>query len=168
MAGRFRDWGYRDGRPSDARFYRPAGLALAADGTIIVADCANNRIRSVSPQGTMLSTQPNTTQPLRCDHSGGQRQAGQQRRASIRGLLHRAAGSGDWPQRPFDGDRHERATVQHICPRFPLCAYCLSMSLIIKDVPLIFLRIILAILSLDFRLGVNCGDRIRGSGGFAR
>jgi DNA-binding beta-propeller fold protein YncE len=37
-----------DGPSGSAKFFRPRGLAIAADGTIYVADTGNNRIRAIS------------------------------------------------------------------------------------------------------------------------
>jgi sugar lactone lactonase YvrE len=44
--------GTNDGTSSDARFYRPAGLALDAAGNIYVSDLLNHTIRKVAPAGT--------------------------------------------------------------------------------------------------------------------
>ena len=41
--------GFADGKGGDARFYAPTGLALRPNGTLLVADAGNHRIRSVSP-----------------------------------------------------------------------------------------------------------------------
>ncbi len=43
--------GYRDGPALQARFGRPNGLLLDADGNILVADLDNNCIRKISPDG---------------------------------------------------------------------------------------------------------------------
>ncbi|WP_017259344.1 hypothetical protein [Pedobacter arcticus] len=40
--------GFLDGKGSDAKFYNPAGLCIAKDGTIYVADVSNNKIRKLS------------------------------------------------------------------------------------------------------------------------
>jgi len=42
-----------DGLGSAARFSEPSGLALAADGTLLVADSKNHAIRRVSPEGAV-------------------------------------------------------------------------------------------------------------------
>lgn len=47
--------GYTDGPAAQARFSAPSGLALGGDGTIYVADTANNAIRRIDPDG-MVST----------------------------------------------------------------------------------------------------------------
>lgn len=45
--------GYRDGPAAQARFHAPAGLAVDARGRIVVADTYNDRIRVISPDGTV-------------------------------------------------------------------------------------------------------------------
>ena len=44
---------YSDGAASSAAFSAPAALAVGPSGLIYVADCGNNRIRTVSPSGTV-------------------------------------------------------------------------------------------------------------------
>lgn len=41
-------YGFADGPGASARFYRPTGLALGADGTLYVADAENHRIRTIT------------------------------------------------------------------------------------------------------------------------
>lgn len=53
VAGQVGQRGSADGPPEDARFEKPQGLALAADGTIYVADCYNDMIRVIAPNGTV-------------------------------------------------------------------------------------------------------------------
>ena len=43
--------GLVDGAVADARFCAPSDVALAADGTIYVADTGNNAIRAISVDG---------------------------------------------------------------------------------------------------------------------
>ncbi|MDB5267951.1 MAG: hypothetical protein JWP58_991 [Hymenobacter sp.] len=45
--------GSADGPGPAARFYHPAGLAVAADGTLYVADGENHTIRKIMPDGTV-------------------------------------------------------------------------------------------------------------------
>ena len=55
LAGLNEDWGARDGLGPAARFNGPVGLALAADGALIVADSLNHALRRVTAAG-MVST----------------------------------------------------------------------------------------------------------------
>jgi len=48
--------GYADGPGSSARFRWPLGLAVAADGTLLVADSVNNCIRAVAPDAAHTVT----------------------------------------------------------------------------------------------------------------
>jgi sugar lactone lactonase YvrE len=45
--------GFADGAAADARFNWPAGVAIDAEGNIIVADSGNDCIRKVTPDGTV-------------------------------------------------------------------------------------------------------------------
>ena len=47
--------GFADGKPSEARFNNPTGLAIAPDGTIYVADRNNHRIRAILPAGEVIT-----------------------------------------------------------------------------------------------------------------
>jgi RHS repeat-associated protein len=47
--------GFADGPSAQARFREPAGLAVAPDDSIYVADAGNNRIRRVAPDGTVTT-----------------------------------------------------------------------------------------------------------------
>ncbi len=47
--------GLRDGAGKDAEFHSPAGIALAADGTLYVADTLNHRIRKIDASGTVTT-----------------------------------------------------------------------------------------------------------------
>lgn len=49
LAGGLR--GFADGLATSARFDTPSGLALGADGTLYIADTANNAIRRMTPDG---------------------------------------------------------------------------------------------------------------------
>jgi sugar lactone lactonase YvrE len=51
LAGRTGEPGYFDGPAPLARFRFPAGLAVMADGTAVVADFGNNAVREVPPDG---------------------------------------------------------------------------------------------------------------------
>jgi streptogramin lyase len=45
--------GLVDGTRGDARFFGPIGVAVAADGTVFVADTYNDRLRAIAPDGTV-------------------------------------------------------------------------------------------------------------------
>lgn len=45
--------GYTDGESKDARFNTPRGLAVASDGSLLVADTNNHRLRRVSLYGAV-------------------------------------------------------------------------------------------------------------------
>jgi sugar lactone lactonase YvrE len=47
--------GYVDGKGTTARFNQPAGIAIAADGTLFVTDWGNNRIRKIAMDGTVTT-----------------------------------------------------------------------------------------------------------------
>lgn len=47
--------GYADGKPFEARFNNPTGLAVAASGTIYVCDRNNHRIRAISRAGAVIT-----------------------------------------------------------------------------------------------------------------
>lgn len=47
--------GYLDGIGTGAQFYGPAGVALAADGTLYVADRMNHRIRKITSDGAVTT-----------------------------------------------------------------------------------------------------------------
>jgi sugar lactone lactonase YvrE len=53
VAGLARNYGGADGTNSQARFKRPAGLALDATTNLYVADSLNHTIRKITPDGTV-------------------------------------------------------------------------------------------------------------------
>jgi DNA-binding beta-propeller fold protein YncE len=55
LAGSENESGFEDGNGAEARFTRPAGLALAEDGTLYVADYGNYAVRAVSPEGAVTT-----------------------------------------------------------------------------------------------------------------
>jgi DNA-binding beta-propeller fold protein YncE len=54
FAGAFES-GSADGPGSQARFSRPAGIAVARDGTVFVADAGNHDIRRIAPDGRVTT-----------------------------------------------------------------------------------------------------------------
>ena len=46
-------YGYVDGPGQTARFYSPADLALAQDGSVLVVDYGNRRVRRIDPEGVV-------------------------------------------------------------------------------------------------------------------
>lgn len=54
-AGAAQQAGTTDGNGSNARFNNPLGLAADASGTLYVADCSNNTVRSVSPTQDVIT-----------------------------------------------------------------------------------------------------------------
>jgi sugar lactone lactonase YvrE len=47
--------GFRDGRGAEARFDTPCGIAVDTDGSLLVADTGNHRIRRVTPDGEVTT-----------------------------------------------------------------------------------------------------------------
>jgi sugar lactone lactonase YvrE len=45
--------GFADGQGKDALFYGPSALTVSPDGSIVVADSLNHRIRAIEPDGTV-------------------------------------------------------------------------------------------------------------------
>jgi hypothetical protein len=56
--------GYRDGRPGDALFAAPTGLALAQNGDVAIADAGNRRIRMVPSFDRRRALDEPSTPPL--------------------------------------------------------------------------------------------------------
>jgi sugar lactone lactonase YvrE len=52
IAGLAGIWGSTDGTNSNARFYQPQGICVAASGDIFVGDSGNQTLRKISPAGT--------------------------------------------------------------------------------------------------------------------
>ena len=51
--------GFKDGAAAEAQFKRPYSVAVTADGTVLVADSSNQRIRSIARTGgAALPTAP--------------------------------------------------------------------------------------------------------------
>ena len=50
--------GFRDGPGDEAQFKWPRGIAVHADGSLYVADYGNDRIRKVSPDGSVTTVDP--------------------------------------------------------------------------------------------------------------
>ena len=55
LAGMAGQGGFADGTGSTARFWSPAGLLMDGDGSVLVADRSNGRIRRVSPEGVVTT-----------------------------------------------------------------------------------------------------------------
>src|SRR3569833_102213 len=53
--------GYLDGNGTGAEFSNPQGIAMDAQGNIYVSDSFNNRIRKISPDGTVITIAGNGT-----------------------------------------------------------------------------------------------------------
>jgi sugar lactone lactonase YvrE len=56
--------GFADGQGSQAMFYSPGYLAVRPDGTILVSDGRNGRIRIVTPDGTVSTLVSNLMAPM--------------------------------------------------------------------------------------------------------
>lgn len=66
IAGSARGLGGDEGPATDAQLDAPQGLAIAADGSILIADSGNHRIRRISPDG-LITTVVGTTAGLSGD-----------------------------------------------------------------------------------------------------
>lgn len=55
LAGNERKPGYADGPAAQARFSAPAGVAVAPNGTLLVSDTGNHRIRGVTSSGVVFT-----------------------------------------------------------------------------------------------------------------
>ena len=53
LAGKPGKGGFADGKAADALFLHPQTLSLAPDGSLIVADTGNNRVRRIAPDGAV-------------------------------------------------------------------------------------------------------------------
>lgn len=53
FAGKGRVYGYADGKGSDVRFWEPTGIAVDKTGNVYVSDRSNERIRKITPDGTV-------------------------------------------------------------------------------------------------------------------
>ncbi len=62
LAGHSRQWGSTDGPGATARFGYPVGLALAKNGTLYVADAANQKIRAITPDGIVSTVTASSTE----------------------------------------------------------------------------------------------------------
>lgn len=51
--------GFADGNGKQARFSRPSGMAAAADGSVLVTDTGNHRIRRIKPDGSVVTVAGN-------------------------------------------------------------------------------------------------------------
>jgi len=81
IAGAIRGLSGDDGPATDAQLSAPEGVAVAADGSILIADTDNGRVRWVAPDGTITTIAGAPGQPLT---------------SSVRGCTIRSA----WPAPP--------------------------------------------------------------------
>lgn len=57
--------GFKDGPAADAQFDTPCGVAVDAQGNIIVADTGNRALRKITPQGEVITLSDSQGAPLR-------------------------------------------------------------------------------------------------------
>ncbi|GAB2857123.1 NHL repeat-containing protein [Hymenobacter ruber] len=70
LAGARATKGSADGPGPAARFYHPVGLAVAADGTLYVADGENHTLRKITPDGAVSTVAGTAGQKGSADGSG--------------------------------------------------------------------------------------------------
>jgi sugar lactone lactonase YvrE len=70
LAGTAGDHGSADGTGGQARFWAPFGIAVDADGSVYVADTANNTIRKITPQGMVTTLAGSAGHPGSTDGAG--------------------------------------------------------------------------------------------------
>lgn len=70
VAGLAEHWGSNDGTSSDARFFYPGGIAVDANGNLIVADNRNYTIRKISPGGLVTTLAGSAGSSGRVDGAG--------------------------------------------------------------------------------------------------
>ena len=74
--------GFMDGAAGSALFYRPWGMALDAQGNVIVADSGNDAIRRIAPDGTVTTVAGGSGRGLR-DGAGADAQFSQPKGVAV-------------------------------------------------------------------------------------